>query len=274
MLGGVRRAAARFDVWVELGVERLRGRPVLDRLFYGASELGEWSLIWFLIGLLQALLPGRELLADWKPIGLFALVGTVLSTLLVGAAIAWAFALPLPVALVFGALIAPTDPISVIAVLKQLGVSPRLALIVEAESLFNDGVAVVLFLVLLGTALGQGATAAGVAGKFAWVMLGGVGVGALVGYAASLATKAFDDHLLEIMLTTIVAFGAYLAAEAVHVSGVIAVVAGGLVVGNYGMPRSMTHDTRVAVHAFWEYAAFVVNSIVFLLIGLQAFQVA
>jgi CPA1 family monovalent cation:H+ antiporter len=105
-------------------------------------------------------------------------------------------------------------------------------------------------------------------------MLGGIGVGALVGYAASLATKAFDDHLLEIMLTTIVAFGAYLAAEAVHVSGVIAVVAGGLVVGNYGMPRSMTHDTRVAVHAFWEYAAFVVNSVVFLLIGLQAFQVA
>ncbi|MDB5099137.1 MAG: Na+ antiporter [Cyanobacteria bacterium RYN_339] len=219
-------------------------------------------------------LPGGQLRADWKPIGAFALVGTILSTGLVGAAVAWGFGIPLPVALVFGALISPTDPISVIAVLKQLGVNPRLALIVEAESLFNDGVAVVVFLVLLGSAMGQDATVLGVVGRFAWVMLGGIAVGGLVGWAASRATKDFDDHLLEIMLTTIVAFGAYLLAEAMHVSGVIAVVAGGLVVGNYGMRTAMSEQSRVAVHAFWEYAAFVVNSIVFLLIGIQACQVA
>jgi CPA1 family monovalent cation:H+ antiporter len=112
---------------------------------------------------------------------------------------------------------------------------------------------------------------AGAFGRFAWVMLGGIAVGATVGALASHATKAFDDHLLEIMLTTIVAYGAYLAAEGLHVSGVVAVVAGGLVVGNAG---PMSRDGQVAVHAFWEYAAFVANSIVFLLIGIQAFHVA
>jgi CPA1 family monovalent cation:H+ antiporter len=216
-------------------------------------------------------LPGDQLRADWKPIALFALVGTLLSTALVGGAVAWGFGLPLAVALVFGALISPTDPISVIAVLRRLGVNPRLALIVEAESLFNDGVAVVVFLVLLAAAMGQDASVAGAFGRFAWVMLGGIAVGATVGALASHATKAFDDHLLEIMLTTIVAYGAYLAAEGLHVSGVVAVVAGGLVVGNAG---PMSRDGQVAVHAFWEYAAFVANSIVFLLIGIQAFHVA
>lgn len=210
---------------------------------------------------------------DAKPIATYAVAGTLVVTGVVGALVHLALGLPLATALLFGALIAPTDPISVIAVLKRLGVGHRLAMVVEAESLFNDGVAVVLFTVLLGVATGAAISPAGVVGQFIAVLLGGVGVGGAIGWAASRATGYFDDHLLEVMLTTVVAFGAYLAAEALHVSGVMAVVAAGLVVGNIGMRDGMTPRSRLAVNAFWEYAAFMVNSIVFLLIGLEAMAI-
>jgi CPA1 family monovalent cation:H+ antiporter len=215
-------------------------------------------------------LHAHELRRDWRPIGLYALVGTLVSTAIVGGAVSWLGGLPLPVALVFGALIAPTDPISVIAVMKRLGVSKRLGVIVEAESLFNDGVAVVVFVTLLQFALGEAAGPGAAALRFAWVMLGGIGVGLMVGFGVSRATRPVDDHLVEIMLTTIAAYGAYVVAEAFGVSGVVAVVASGLVVGSYGMATSMTAENRLAVHSFWEYAAFVANSVVFLLIGLEA----
>ena len=206
---------------------------------------------------------------NWYPIAVYAVAGTVLSTFIVGGLAAWALALPLPAALVFGALISPTDPISVIAVFKRLGVGKRLSLLVEAESLFNDGVAVVLFGLLMGAALGQPLTVVGTAREFFVGAVGGAGVGLGIGALASRVTREFDDHLLEIMLTTVVAFGAYLSAESVHVSGVIAVVAAGLVVGNYGMPTGMSPTTRLAVVSFWGYAAFLVNSIVFLLLGIE-----
>ena len=208
--------------------------------------------------------------AAWKPIAAFALVGTLIATFVSGGLAAWLLGLPLAVALVFGALMAPTDPISVMAILKRLGVDHRLALIVEAESLFNDGVAVVLFSVLLAAALGGALGPFAAIGQFLLVVLGGAGVGILIGALASWVTHAFNDHLLEITLTTVVAFGAYLCAEAMHVSGVVAVVAAGLVVGNWGMRTGMSPTTRLAVHSFWEYAAFAGNSLVFLLVGIEA----
>jgi len=207
---------------------------------------------------------------NWKPITLFALGGTLVSTAVVGGLSAWLLKLPLPVALVFGAMISPTDPISVIAVFKRLGVGKRLSLLVEGESLFNDGVAVVIFTVLLAAATPGGTLSATVAlQQFLLVVLGGAGLGLAIGLLMSRVTKYFDDHLLEIMLTTIVAFGAFLVAESIHVSGVIAVVVAGLVVGNYGMETGMSPTTRLAVSSFWEYMAFAANSIVFLLVGLE-----
>jgi len=207
---------------------------------------------------------------DWKPIALFALVGTMVSTAVVGGLAWWLLKLPLPVALVFGAMISPTDPISVIAVFKRLGVGKRLALLVEGESLFNDGVAVVIFGVLIEAVARGGAVDPGSAvQQFLLVVLGGAGLGIIIGLVTSRVTRYFNDHLLEIMLTTIVAFGSFLTAEALHVSGVIAVVAAGLVIGNYGMETGMSPTTRLAVSSFWEYAAFVANSIVFLLVGLE-----
>jgi CPA1 family monovalent cation:H+ antiporter len=206
---------------------------------------------------------------NWQPISLYAVFGTLISTVLVGGLSAWLLKLPLPVALVFGALVSPTDPISVIAVFKRLGVGKRLSVLVEAESLFNDGVAVVLFSLLIEMAMGGRLTVAYGLQQFVVTVLGGAAVGAGIGGVASRLTRHFDDHLLEITLTTIVAFGSYLGAEALHVSGVIAVVVGGLVVGSYGMPTGMSATTRLAVSSFWEYAAFAANSIVFLLVGID-----
>jgi CPA1 family monovalent cation:H+ antiporter len=130
-------------------------------------------------------------------------------------------------------------------------------------------VAAVLFSVMLAAAAGGSITAGGAIGLFCRMVVGGALLGGGIGWLASRLHFALDDHLVEITLTSVVAFGSFLAAESLHVSGVIAVVAAGLVVGNYGMPTSMSASTRLAVASFWEYAAFVVNSIVFLLIGIE-----
>lgn len=206
---------------------------------------------------------------NWVPIALYAFAGTVISALVVGGLGSRALGLPLSAALVFGTLISPTDPISVIAVFRRLKVGKRLSLIVEAESLFNDGVGVVLFGVFLALAMGRNASAGSAVLQFVTAVAGGAAVGIAIGAVASRATRELDDELLEILLTAVVAFGAYLLAETVHVSGVIAVVAAGLVVGNYGMTTGMKPATRLAVSSFWSFAAFAVNSVVFLLIGIE-----
>ena len=140
----------------------------------------------------------------------------------------------------------------------------------EAESLFNDGVAVVLFTVSITMAtIGHQMSVAEGSWLFFRLMVGGIGLGVCVGWLASRVHYALDDHLVEITLTSVVAFGTYLCGEALHVSGVMAVVAAGLVIGNHGMQTSMTPRTRLAVTSFWEYAGFVVNSTVFLLIGIE-----
>ena len=206
---------------------------------------------------------------DWIPIGIYTLAGTVCSTFIVGGLMAWALQIPLAVGGVFGALISATDPISVIAIFKKLGAGKRLTLIMEAESLFNDGAAAVLFAVMLSAATSNAFALGAGLGKFLQLVCGGVALGAIIGALASRVHNELDDHLVEITLTTVVAFGSYLCAEALHVSGVMAVVAAGLTIGNVGMQTAMTPGTRLAVTAFWEYAGFVVNSIVFLLVGIE-----
>ncbi|MEN6351058.1 MAG: Na+/H+ antiporter [Syntrophomonas sp.] len=206
---------------------------------------------------------------SWKPVLIYAVVGTIVAALATGMITNRLLGLPLAAALVFGALIAPTDPISVIAVLKELKVGKNLSMIMEAESVFNDGVAIVLFTILVSYASGQDITIVNGLASFVTVAIGGAALGAAVGLAASRATREFNDHLLEIMLTTVVAFGSYLIAEWIHVSGVIAVVVAGLVTGSYGMQKGMSATTRLSVNSFWEYAAFAVNSIVFLLVGFE-----
>lgn len=211
----------------------------------------------------------QNLRKDYLLIGGLALCGTIISTVTIGALLHIGLKLPLTTALLFGAIISPTDPISVIAIFKQLGVPQRLAMIVEGESLLNDGIAVVLYGLLLHVVVSGDVSFVGGLKQLVYTVAGGLIIGCLVGAIASRLTKEFDDHLLEIMLTTVVAYGSYLGAEAVHASGVIAVVAASLVVGNYGIKEGMTPTSRLAVFSFWEYAAFAVNSLVFLIIGIE-----
>lgn len=206
---------------------------------------------------------------NWKPVTIYAFAGTIASTFIVGFLVSWLLKIPILSALVFGALISPTDPISVISIFKQLGVGKRLSLMIEAESLFNDGVAIVIFSLLVNLALGGSISFVSSLESFFIVVLGGAGIGGLIGFFASRLTREFDDHLLEITMTTIVAFGSYLAAESAGVSGVIAVVTAGLLMGSYGMRTGMSPTTKLSVSSFWEYAAFVVNSIVFLIVGFE-----
>lgn len=202
-----------------------------------------------------------------------AIPGVILTTLLVGGIIFAGTNYTLPMAMLFGALMAATDPVSVIAVFRSLGVPKRLQVLMEGESLFNDGTAIVLFDLVLAIALGttssQGNTEwLSYLTDFVRVAGGGLVTGLVLGWVVSQVISKIDDHLIETTLTSVLAFGAYLTAEQLHVSGVLAVVAAGLVNGNIS-PRGMSPTTRIVVTNFWEYVAFLSNSFVFLLIGLE-----
>ncbi len=211
---------------------------------------------------------------DWKPITVFALAGTILSTFVIGALCSRFLHMPIGSALVFGAAISTTDPISVLAVFARLGAGRRLRLLIEAESLFNDSVAVVLFTVALAYAAGVHQSVGGSVLEFFCLAIGGAALGIAIGGLASRLHFEIDDHLVEITLTTIVAFGSYQCAQALHLSGVMAVIASGIVIGNYGMQKAMTPNTRLAMTAWWEYAGFLVNSLVFLLIGIEVTNIS
>ena len=170
---------------------------------------------------------------------------------------------------VFGALIAATDPIAVTSLFKSLGAPKRLSVLVEGESLLNDGTAVVLFTLVLGLATGGEMTVAGAALDFVKVVGMGMLVGLALGYGASQVIHKVDDPMIEITVTTIAAYGSFVVAEQFHYSGVIATVTAGMLCGNYAARTGMTASTRIAVESFWEYAAFALNSIVFLLIGFE-----
>lgn len=212
----------------------------------------------------------QALKRDWRAISVFATVGVVVCMIAVGLLLHYVGGLSMQAAFLFGAMVSATDPVSVVALFRQLGIDKRLTMILEGESLFNDGTAVVLFQIVLAIVMsGTQFSLPATIGSFIAVVIGGAALGALLGFIASLVTKLFDDHLLEVTLTMITAYGAFLLAERLHVSTVIAVVAAGIVVGNFGSRYGMSHDTRAAVNDFWEYAAFLVNSLLFLLIGLQ-----
>ncbi len=197
----------------------------------------------------------------------FAIPGVILTTLLVGGVVAWGTGLAISAALVFGALVSATDPVSVVALFRRLGVPRRMQVLLEGESLFNDGTAIVMFSIMLGVAkAGNFSFTLGIR-DFIKIAGGGVLIGIALGALISQFIGRIDDPLVETTLTTVLAFGSYLIAETLGVSGVLAVVTAGIVNGNVG-PTGMSATTRVVVFNFWEYAAFLANSLIFLLIGL------
>ena len=211
------------------------------------------------------------------PVVTLATIGVALCTLVVAAGLYYWLGWSVEAALVFGALIAATDPIAVIALLRESGVTGRLRLLIEAESLINDGAAAVLVALILASAAHDPTSAAGpieVARAFIFIAGGGLLIGLMVGLAAVVIAGASDDHLVETALSALAAFGSFLLAERFHASGVLATVAAGITMGNLGVlgPRegaalSLSVQGRQFVLEFWEFAAFLANSLVFLLIG-------
>jgi CPA1 family monovalent cation:H+ antiporter len=167
----------------------------------------------------------------------------------------------------FGVLIAATDPVAVIALFRTFKVEKRLHLLVEAESLLNDGVAAVGFAVLAAIAAGTAAAPAEIGGTFLLTTFGGLAAGAVVTLPLLFLAGRTEDHLVEITLTTIAAFGSFLLAEHFHMSGVLAALTAGLLVGNVGWMGSISDTGRSAVLTFWEFVAFLANSVIFILIG-------
>ncbi|MGH9513393.1 MAG: Na+/H+ antiporter [Terriglobales bacterium] len=248
--------------------------PVVRDLFHHSPD---WltpnvSLVIFLPALLfegSIKIRFSQLRENLLPITLLATVGVLAATGISGLAVHWTLGIPLLVAFVFGSIVAATDPISVLAIFKDMPVERRLSVIVEGESLFNDGTAVVLYGILFAAVARSHLSVLAGLQEFVVDVAGGIAIGGLLGFGFSKITQRIDDPQIEITLTTILAYGAFLLAQSVHVSGVIATVSAGLVLGNLGVQRGMSSRTRIALWSFWEYASFLINSILFLLIGLQ-----
>jgi CPA1 family monovalent cation:H+ antiporter len=216
-----------------------------------------------------------ELARRKRAIGFLASLGVVASALIAGSALWWVFGalghpLPLVWCLLFGALISPTDPIAVLAILKSARAEKSLAAKMAGESLLNDGFGIVLFVLFLGIALrGEEASFASVSLLFAREVLGGALFGLAIGYAAYRLLHALDSYEVEILLTLALVMGGYAAARALHVSGPIAVVVAGVLIGNRGLPRAMAARSRERVGQFWALIDEIFNAVLFIMIGLE-----
>jgi CPA1 family monovalent cation:H+ antiporter len=208
-------------------------------------------------------------------IGFLATVGVLISTAIIGVATWWLFAAlghPIPFiwCLVFGALISPTDPIAVLAIMKSAGTEASLRIKMTGESLLNDGVGVVVFLVILGLAAGGAdATPAGAAILFVREALGGALFGLAIGWAAYQMLKSVDNYQVEVLVTLALVMGGYALATALHLSGPIAIVVAGLLIGNHGRRFAMSKKTTENLDTFWELIDEIMNAVLFVLIGLE-----
>jgi CPA1 family monovalent cation:H+ antiporter len=209
-----------------------------------------------------------DLQRNLKPILILAVPGVLVTTLLVGGVVSLGAGFPLNIALLSGALVAATDPDAVIALIRSLGVPKRLQVLLEGESLLNDGTVIVVYNLMLTVVLTGQFNIINSLIQFITIAGGGLVIGFILGWLVSQMISRINDHLLETTLTSVLAFGAYLVAESLGASGVMAVVAAGLVNGNIGS-KGMSPTTRIVVLNFWEYAAFLATTFIFLLIGLQ-----
>ncbi len=214
-------------------------------------------------------IPWGQLRRDFSVIVVLATLGVILSACVTAVGMHYLVGWKWLGALAFGVLIAATDPVSVIATFKELKARGRLLVLVEAESLFNDGTAAVAFGVVIAMAAGQQLTSLEIGAMLLKMIGGGILCGGAVALGALLLTGRTEDPLVEITFTTVAAYGSFLLADHFGLSGVLATITAGLVMGNFESFGTISDHGKVAVHAFWEYAAFVANSMVFLLIGMH-----
>ncbi len=210
------------------------------------------------------------------PVIIFSTVSVVISTFAVGALVYYitplfGFQIPFIYALLFGSLISPTDPIAVMGVLKDANVKKSLETKVAGESLFNDGVAVVIFAVILQLAQGSDIDISFT--NISWLLikeaLGGFALGTILGIGASNAMRRIDDYKVSVLITLSVVMGGYLIAHAIHISGPLTMVAAGIVIGNYGKRTAMSAITKDYLNKFWELIDEILNAILFLFIGFE-----
>ena len=267
----------------------------IDRLL-PASDAGE-RVVAFLAGIdfhatlmegmLSFLLFAGALHVDWAemrrgrwPILVLSTIGVLLSTLIVGAGFylltaAIGLAVPPIWCFLFGALISPTDPVAVMGVLKRAAVPPTLQATVAGESLFNDGVGVVVFTIILAAAAGTEPFSIGIAAQSFFVEAGGgVLLGLIVGWIGFRAMRSIDDYVIELMISLAIVMGGYSLAGALHVSGPVAMAVAGLLIGNAGVAHAMSDLTRDYVLKFWALIDELLNAILFLLIGLEVIAIS
>ena len=266
--------------WPQLAIADTARSLILGIDFSDALLEGMLGLLLF-AGALHVKL--ADLRAQWMPVALMATLGVGLSTAIVGFGFSWITGMPLMIALVFGALISPTDPVAVLGVLRQANLQKSLETKIAGESLFNDGVGYVVFLVLSGIAFSAGASGSSGSGAselddaailFVQEALGGAVLGIVLGWLTFRVMRLIDDPSLEVLLTLGLAFGGYELAVALHVSAPIMAVCAGLLIGEIGTKHGMSAQTREYVDAFWKLIDEILNAVLFLLIGLEVFAVA
>lgn len=219
-----------------------------------------------------------DLRAQWRAVFLMATLGVGLSTLVIGTGFSWLTGAPFLIALVFGSVVSPTDPVAVLGVLREANLSKALETKIAGESLFNDGVGYVVFLVLVGLAFptgdAHGSGLADAARLFVQEALGGAALGLALGWLTFRVMRHIDDYSLEVLLTLGLAFGGYELAVYLHVSAPIMAVCAGLLIGEVGAKHGMSETTRQYVDGFWKLIDEILNAVLFLMIGFEVFAVA
>ncbi len=258
-----------------LGVADVVRQTVLGIEFSDALLEGMLGLLLF-AGALHVKL--ADLKREWVVVMLMATIGIALSTTIVGYGFSWLTGMPILVALVFGALISPTDPVAVLGVLRDANLQKSLETKIAGESLFNDGVAYVVFLVLVGLAFphgdDHGSGLSGAVQLFFQEALGGAILGIVLGWLTFRVMRRIDDYSLEVLITLGLAFGGYELAVYLHVSAPIMAVCAGLLIGDIGARDGMSEQTAHYVDAFWKLIDEILNAVLFLLIGVEVFAIA